>query len=182
MSTHEFSSNQLSIDAISKVFLEVSKTTLETATREEISYSSIIQKIPKISMKPDLACFVVFNGDYNGLMVINFTANAAVDMYQKYMMTMGMPEDELDSNYNSIEISDSIGEITNQLMGQVIKEIEDRYGLNAVFGQPKALSLNSAITLQIDSDYDENRRLSLKIGNYDFRIEISMEPSEFIQI
>lgn len=173
---------RLSIDEISKIFLTVTKATLETSTREEITFSSIIQKISKVSMKPDLACFVEFNGDYNGLVVINFSANAAVAIYKRYMIAMGMPEDELESNYNSSEISDSIGEITNQLLGQVIREIEDKFQLNAVFGQPKALSLNTPITLVIDSDYGENRRLSFRIGNYSFRIEISMENSEFIRV
>lgn len=173
---------QSSIDEISRTFLEVTKATLETSTAEKITYSSIIQRIPKVSMKPDLSCFVEFTGDYNGLVVINFSANAAVALYKKYMIVMGMPEDELESNYNSMEVSDSIGEITNQILGQVIKEIEEKFGLNAVFGQPKALSLNSAITLIIDADYGENRRLSFKIGNYSFRIEIAMEKSEFIQI
>lgn len=171
-----------SIDEISKVFLEITKTTLETSTKDTITYSSIIQKIPKVSMKPDLSCFVEFTGDYNGLVVINFSANAAVELYKKYMLAMGMPEDELENNYTSLEVSDSIGEITNQILGQVIKEIEDQFELNAVFGQPKALSLNSAITLIIDADYGENRRLSFKIGNYSFRIEIAMEKSEFIQL
>ncbi|MCP4671383.1 MAG: DUF3334 domain-containing protein, partial [Desulfobacula sp.] len=44
------------------------------------------------------------------------------------------------------------------------------------------LTLNSAITLVIDSDYGEHRRLSFKIGNYNFRIEIAMERTEFVNI
>jgi hypothetical protein len=67
-------------------------------------------------------------------------------------------------------------------MGQAVKDVGEAFGLNAVFGQPKALTLNSAITLVIDADYAENRRLSFKIGNYSFRIEIAMEHTEFIQI
>lgn len=173
---------QNSVDAISKIFLEITKTTLETTTQQNIAFSPIIQKIPKVRMKPDLTCFVEFNGDYNGLIVINLSANAAVELYKKYMITMGMPEDELENNFASPEIADSIGEITNQIMGQVMKDVEDKYELSALFGQPKALALNSAITLVIDTDYGENRRLSFKIGNYSFRIEIAMEKTEFISV
>ena len=94
--------------------------------------------------------------------------------------SMDMPKEELASTVASPEVSDTIGEITNQIMGRTVKEIEEKFKLNAVFGQPKALTLNSSITLVIDSDYRENRRLSFKIGNYSFRIEIAMEHTEFI--
>ncbi|MCK5165491.1 MAG: DUF3334 family protein [Desulfobacula sp.] len=173
---------RISIDEISKIFLKTAQHTLETSTKQEITYSSTIQKTPKVSMKPDLTCFVQFNGDYNGLVVINFSANAAFEIYKSYMKAMGMPENELAATVASPEVSDTIGEITNQVMGQLIKEIDDKYDLNAEFGQPKALTLNSSITLVIDSDYGENRRLSFRIGNYSFRIEIAMEHTEFILI
>lgn len=172
----------VSIDAISKIFLRTAQHTLETSTKQEVTYSNTIQKTPKISMKPDLTSFVQFNGDYNGLVVINFSANAAFEIYRSYMNAMGMPEDELASSVASPEVSDTIGEITNQVMGQLIKEVEEKYSLNADFGQPKALTLNSSITLVINSDYREHRRLSFKIGNYSFRIEIAMEHTEFVII
>ncbi len=170
----------ISIDEISKIFLKNAQKTLATLTRQEITFSRTIQKTPKVSMKPDLTSFVQFNGDYNGLVVINFSADAALEIYNSYMKAMGMPKEELVSTISSPEVTDTIGEITNQMMGQLTKEIEEAYQLNADFGQPKALTLNSSITLVIDSDYGENRRLSFKIGNYTFRIEIAMEHTEFI--
>ncbi len=172
----------ISIDEISKILLKTAQNTLETSTKQEVIYSSTIQKTPKVSMKPDMTCFVQFNGDYNGLVVINFTGSAAFEIYKSYMKTMGMPKEEIASTYADPDVSDTIGEITNQVMGQMVKDVEDAYNLNAVFGQPKALTLNSSITLVIDSDYGENRRLSFKIGNYSFRIELAMEHTEFILI
>ncbi len=172
----------VSIDEISKIFLTSARQTLEATTKQNITYSPTIQKTPKISMKPDLTCFVQFNGDYNGLVVMNFSADAAFEIYESYMMAMGMPKEELASTVASPEVTDTIGEITNQVMGHLIQEVEEHYNLNTVLGQPKALTLNSSITLVIDSDYGENRRLSFKIGNYSFRIEIAMEHTEFIII
>ncbi len=170
----------ISIDAISKVFLTTAQHTLEACTQLEVTYSSTIQKTPKVSMKPDLTCFVQFDGDYNGLVVVNFSANAAFAIYKSYMKTMGMPEDEIAATVDSPEVTDIIGEITNMVMGQLTKDVEEKYNLNAGFGQPKALTLNSAITLVIDSDYGEHRRLSFRIGNYNFRIELAMEHTEFV--
>lgn len=172
----------ISIDEISKIFLKTAQHTLETSTKQEVIYSSTIQKIPKVAMKPDLTSFVQFNGDYNGLVVMNFSADAAFEIYKSYMTAMGMPVEELATSVAAPEVSDAIGEITNQVMGQVIKDVEEKYRLNAEFGQPKALTLNSSITLVIDSDYGENRRLSFKIGNYNFRVGITMEHTEFILI
>ena len=172
----------ISIDEISKILLRTARHTLETLTKQEVNYSRTIQKTPKVSMKPDLTCFVQFNGDYNGLMVINFTDDAAFEIYKSYMTAMGMPKDELANTISSPEVTDTIGEITNQMMGQLTKDIDEQFQLNAHFGQPKALTLNSSITLVIDSDYGENRRLSFDIGNYNFRIEIAMEHAEFITI
>ncbi len=131
-------------------------------------------------MKPDLTCFVPVTGDYNGLVVMNFSADAAFEIYRSYMETMGIPKEELAATVAAPEVTDAIGEITNQIMGQLTKQIEDEFNLNASFGQPKALTLNSVITLVIDSDYRENRRLSFKIGNYSFRTELAMEHTEFI--
>lgn len=172
----------ISIDEISKIFLKTAQNTLETLTKQTVTYSKTIQKTPKVSMKPDLTCFVQFNGDYNGLVVINFSADAAFEIYKSYMTTMGIPKEELATSIAASEVSDTIGELTNQMMGQLIKEIEEAYELNADIGQPKALTLNSSITLVIDSDYGENRRLSFRIGNYSFRIELAMERAEFITI
>ncbi len=172
----------VSIDEISKIFLKTAQSNLETNTKQEITYSKTIQKTPKVSMKPDLTSFVQFNGDYNGLVVMNFSADAAFEIYKSYMLAMGIPKEELATTVASPEVTDTIGEITNQIMGQLIKDIEEKYELNAVFGQPKALTLNSSITLVIDSDYGENRRLSFKIGNYSFRIELAMEHTEFVII
>lgn len=172
----------ISIDEISKILLKTVQNLLQTSTKQEVVYASIIQKIPKVSMKPDLTSFVQFDGDYNGLLVLNFSADAAFEIYKSYMLAMGMPKEELANTVASPEVTDTIGEITNQLMGQLIKDVEEQFELNAVFGQPKALTLNSAITLVIDSDYGENRRLSFKIGNYSFRLELAMEHTEFVAI
>lgn len=172
----------VSIDEISKIFLTTAQHTLESITKQEVTYSLTIQKTPKISMKPDLTCFVQFNGDYNGLIVMNFSADAAFGIYKSYMKAMGMPKEDLATSVLSPEVADTIGELTNQIMGQLIKDIEEKYHLNATFGQPKALTLNSAITLVIDSTYGENRRLSFKFGNYNFRVGIAMEHTEFILI
>lgn len=50
---------------------------LSTATQNEINYSAMVQKINRTCLKPDIGCFVLFDGGFSGLVVINFTAAAA---------------------------------------------------------------------------------------------------------
>ncbi|MCG8551779.1 MAG: DUF3334 family protein [Desulfobacterales bacterium] len=175
----EISKNQ-SIDSISKLFLETTKAMLEQSTGKEINYANTIQKITRVCMMPDLTCFVQFYGDYMGLVIFNFSDEAAFEIYKHYMISMGMPEEELAISISDPEVADSIGEITNQLMGQLIKSVEEKYDLNASYGQPKALTISSAISLSINDTYTQNRRLSFRIDNSIFRIEIAMENSKFI--
>ena len=169
------------IDALTAIALQAVKKVLETNTKLPIKASSTVQRVPKVSMRPEIGCFVPFTGDYNGLVVMNFSAGAAMLLYKSYMVSMGLPEDELAKEYTNVEVPDSIGEMVNQIMGKITKLTEDSFGLSAYCSQPKALALNSAIILTIDTDYRENRRLSFAINNEKFYFELAMETSEFIQ-
>ncbi len=168
------------VDALTAIAIQAVKDVLEANTKTPIKASSTIQKVPKVSMKPEIGCFVPFTGDYNGLVVMNFSAGAALTLYRKYMTAMGLPEDELAKEYTNVEVPDSIGEMINQIMGKITKLTEDAFGLSAYCGQPKALALNSAIILTIDTDYRENRRISFSINNEKFYFELAMESAEFI--
>ncbi|MEA1933098.1 MAG: chemotaxis protein CheX [Thermodesulfobacteriota bacterium] len=170
------------IDFISGIFCQATKKTLEKSTKKLIKYSDTIQSIPKISLKPELGCFVQFSGDYNGLIVMNLSAKAAMDIYRNYMITMGLPEDDLAKNFTSSEVVDTMGEITNQVMGRAMRMIESKYDLCASFGQPKSLALNNAITLTPEQRYSDNRRMVFAIGTDRFTIELSMEKTEFISL
>ncbi|MBP8228443.1 MAG: DUF3334 family protein, partial [Pararheinheimera sp.] len=67
---------------------------LAAAGNDKVAYSPMVQKIQKTCLRPDLGCFVLFDGGFSGLVIINFTAQAAMEIYRKYMMSMGMPESE----------------------------------------------------------------------------------------
>ena len=169
------------IDALTASAVQAVRTVLETNTNLPIKASSTVQKVPKVSMRPGISGFVPFTGDYNGLVVMNFSAGAAMLLYRSYMMSMGLPEDELAKEYTNVEVPDSIGEMMNQIMGKTMKLTADSYDLSAFCSQPKAMSLNCSIILTIETDYREHRRLSFSVNNEQFYFEIAMESSEFIQ-
>lgn len=168
------------IDQVSSILCEAVETVLKASTHKKINYSPTIQSIPKVTMRPDIGCFVAISGDYNGLLVVNFSGQAAMNIYKSYMISMGMPENELSSHFTSNEVTDSIGEVVNQIMGEFMRAIAERFHLVAFCGQPKVLALNSTITLSIDSDYRDNRRISFSIEHDRFQVELAMEQTEFI--
>ncbi len=96
---------------------------LTSATSSQVSYSAMVQKINKTSLKPDFGCFVLFDGGFSGLVVINFTAKAALEIYTNYMRNMGMPEEELAISHTSDEVADVLGELMNQLVGDFTNKI-----------------------------------------------------------
>ena len=84
----------ITTDDILLVLCDSVKSVLATATNHPINYSAMVQKINKTCLKPDLGCFVLFDGGFSGLVIINFTAQAAIEIYQNYMLHMGIPENE----------------------------------------------------------------------------------------
>ena len=170
------------IDHLSGLLCKAVERVLNACTQKQINYSPTIQSIPKITMKPDVGCFVTLSGDYHGLLVMNFSGDAAMAIYKNYMLSMGLPENELSSHFTSNEVTDSIGEIVNQIMGEFMRLIAEEFFLVAFCGQPKVLALNSAITLTIDSDYRDNRRISFSIDHDRFQVELALEQTEFITL
>ena len=173
------------LNAISKIICECAKSVLDSVTGKEIFYAKTIQKVPVIHLKPDIGCFVLFSGDYSGLMIMNFAAEAAMSIYRNQMLQMGIPEEELAIEYTADDVVDSIGEVINQIIGTVRRSIEDQYELVASNTQPKAIALTTSIVLTIDApefDKDLCRKMSFKIEGHPFHISVSMEKTEFVSI
>ena len=171
------------VDIVAASFCGAVKQVLEASTKKSVKYSTTIQSTPRVSLRPDVGCFVQFTGDYNGLCVVNFSKEAAMSLYKGYMMAMGLPENELAKDYTTNEVPDSIGEMTNQFMGHSMRLVENKYNLTSFFGQPKALALTSSITLIPEADYSDNRRIVFVVEElYRFYLELSMEQTEFITL
>ena len=65
------------------VFLCSSVTkVLSRATNTTVAYSPMVQKITRTCLRPDIGCFALFDGGFSGLVVINFSAAAALEIYR----------------------------------------------------------------------------------------------------
>lgn len=170
---------------VSKIFSEAVQDVLGKSSGADVWVSPTVMKIPNVNLKPDVGCFVQFSGDYSGLIVTNFSADASMELYRLSMLRMGMTEEELATHYTSSEVVDSVGEMINQVIGNARQKIEQKYGLTAKNTQPKAIALNTAIVLSIDTrslDQEQCRKIIFKVNNHPFYLEFSLEKTEFLAL
>ncbi|MCF8068664.1 MAG: DUF3334 family protein [Desulfobacterales bacterium] len=172
-------------DDVLKILCKSTKKVLELTTKTEINFSPIIQKTSKTCLKPDIGCFVLFDGGFSGLVIINFSADSAVEIYKKYMMSMGLPENELASLHTSDEVADSLGELMNQIIGDFRVELERTLRVSVNQNQPKMIVINKELMVSIAAAIDRPlfSRISFKTSSgYPFYMETAIENTKFTQL
>ena len=128
---------------------------LQVATQCPIQYSGMVQRITKTCLKPDIGCFVLFDGGFSGLVIINFSAAAAMEIYERYMLSMGMAREELASSFTSDEVSNVMGELMNQVVGDFTGKVRRELQTHITQNQPKMLVLNKQVQLSVDANLDK---------------------------
>ncbi|PKO89168.1 MAG: DUF3334 domain-containing protein [Betaproteobacteria bacterium HGW-Betaproteobacteria-12] len=158
---------------------------LSIATQGDIRYSGMVQRITKTCLKPDIGCFVLFDGGFSGLVVINFSAQAAMELYESYMVSMGMAKGDLASSHTSDEVSNVMGELMNQIVGDFTGKVARELQTHITQNQPKMLALNKQVMLSVDTNLDkpEARRVTFFTGrNNIFYLELAIDRTEFIKL
>lgn len=158
---------------------------LSVATQCHIHYSGMVQRITKTCLKPDIGCFVLFDGGFSGLVVLNFSSQTAMELYESYMLNMGMPKSELASAHTSDEVSNIMGELMNQIVGDFTGKVRRELQTHITQNQPKMLVLNKQVVLSVDTHLDkpEARRVTFYTGrNNIFYLELAIDRTEFIKL
>lgn len=158
---------------------------LSRATESHIKYSPMVQKINKTSLKPDIGCFVLFDGGFTGLVVTNFSATAAMELYQNYMFRMGFPDTDIAIHHTADDVANILGELMNQVVGDFTGKIGRELNISITQNQPKMLALHKQIILSVDTNLDrpQVRRVSFTTAkNNIFYLELAMDKTEFIQL
>ncbi|ACA86477.1 conserved hypothetical protein [Shewanella woodyi ATCC 51908] len=158
---------------------------LSQTTDSQVSHAAMVQSITRTSLKPDLGCFSIFDGGFSGLVVINFSADAALEVYRGYMTHMGMPETEFAISHTSDEVGDVMGELMNQILGDFISKVSKQLQTSINQSQPKMLTINKQLTISVDTNLDDAvaRRVSFRTqNNHIFYLEFAMDKTEFIQL
>lgn len=158
---------------------------LSTATLSQIHFSGMVQRITKTCLKPDIGCFVLFDGGFSGLVVINFSAQAAMELYESYMLNMGMDKSSLAGAHTSDEVSNVMGELMNQIVGDFTGKVSRELQTHITQNQPKMLVLTKQVILSVDTNLDkpEARRVTFFTGrNNIFYLELAIDRTEFIKL
>lgn len=158
---------------------------LSVATQSDIHYSGMVQRITKTCLKPDIGCFVLFDGGFSGLVVLNFSSQSALELYESYMLHMGMDKAELATSHTSDEVSNVMGELMNQIVGDFTGKVARELQTHITQNQPKMLVLNKQVMLSVDTNLDqpESRRVTFYTGrNNIFYLELAIDRTEFIKL
>ncbi len=105
----------------------------------------------------DIGSFVSFKRDYNGILIMNFSGDAAVEIVSAYLKTMGMPEEDIPKNHTSDDVRNNIGEVVNQIIGKCRHLIQERYDLSAKSNIPAVVPITTPIGLTLESAHTEGQ-------------------------
>ena len=158
---------------------------LTAATHSQIHYSGMVQRITKTCLKPDIGCFVLFDGGFSGLVVLNFSAQTAMELYESYMLNMNMPKEDLAISHTSDEVSNVMGELMNQIIGDFTSKVRRELQTHITQNQPKMLVLNKQVQLSVDAnlDHPEARRVTFYTSkNHIFYLELAVDRTEFVKL
>ncbi|WP_284337161.1 DUF3334 family protein [Comamonas sp. NoAH] len=158
---------------------------LNVATTSQVQYSGMVQRIQKTYLKPDIGCFVLFDGGFSGLVIINLSAAAAMELYRSYLLNMGMSESDLASSHTSDDVSNVMGELMNQVVGDFTGKIRRELQTHITQNQPKMLVLNKQVQLSVDANLDnpQARRVTFYTANNNiFYLEFAVDSTEFIKL
>jgi chemotaxis protein CheY-P-specific phosphatase CheC len=136
-------------------------------------------------MRPDIGCFVLFDGGFTGLVVTNFTAQAAMEIYGDYMRNMGMPEEEIAHSHLSDDVSNVMGELMNQIVGDFTSKVREQLHTSITQNQPKMMAINKQVQISVDTTMDrpQARRVTFTTRNQNiFYLELAMDKTEFIKL
>jgi chemotaxis protein CheY-P-specific phosphatase CheC len=98
---------------------------------------------------------------------------------------MGMPESELARSHTSDEVSNIMGELMNQIVGDFTSKVRRELQTHITQSQPKMLVLSKQVMLSVDTHLDspETRRVTFYTGkNNIFYLELAIDHSEFIKL
>jgi hypothetical protein len=108
-----------------------------------------------------------------------------MEIYEKYMLHMGMPKSELVGSFTSDEVANILGELMNQIVGDFTGKVRRELQTNITQNQPKMLVLTKQVVLSVDTPLDrpEMRRVSFFTEqNNIFYLELAIDRTEFIKL
>jgi len=101
------------------------------------------------------------------------------------MKQMGIADNEISDQHTSDDVSNMLGELMNQIVGDFQGELEHQLSLSISQTQPKMLVINKELVLSINANIDrpQSRRVVFSTEQHKtFFLEMSMEKTDFIEL
>lgn len=155
---------------------------LSAATSHKVKYAPMVQRISKTTLTPDIGTFVMFTGSFSGMVVINFPKETAMELYSEYMTSMGISKKDQALNYTSEEVSNALGELMNQILGNFTKKVNDKLHTSITQSQPKMLAMPRELQISINVNLDNpiySKVTFTTEGSNVFFLELAMDNTEF---
>lgn len=155
---------------------------LTSATGTETRYTPLVQKITKTLLTPDIGTFVMFTGSFSGMVVINFPKETAMELYSLYLRNMGLSDEDMAKNYTQEEVSNTLGELMNQILGNFTRQVSEELHIRIDQSQPKMLVLPREVQISISVNLDNPKygkvTFHTESGNV-FYVELAMDDTTF---
>lgn len=172
-----------SILNIADIFRKATMEVIERSCNLKLISSKTAQIISTIEISKDVGSFVSFNGNYGGLMVINFDGDAALEIASANLRSMGLPDEEIPTYHLADDVISTIGELTNHIVGKARTNMETKYDLIARSNIPAVVPVTVPIGLVIKGPSVEGSqcvRLVFRTPqNHHFHMEICSETALF---
>lgn len=175
-----------SIIDFTTICVKATQEIIEAATGLKIGVSKTYQSVPNVKIAGDIGSFISIKGDYNGILIMNFSGDSAIEIVRAYLKRMGMPKNEIPTNYTSDDVRNNIGEIVNQITGKFRRLVQMRYDLSSKANIPAVVPITSPIGLLLESSNTEKQdciRVCLSTpSSHRFYVELSLEPLKLIEL
>jgi len=163
-----------------KVFSAAVRDLMQGQTGKPVQVSKTAMHITGIQMTGDIGAFVTFNGDYSGIMVLNFEGATALELVQDTLSRLGLPKEDIPTHHSNEEVRNNIGEFTNQAIGKCRTMIQDKFDLSARANIPAVVPITVPISLSMvakdpkDLEYVRVSFTTMKRNK--FYMELALEP------
>ncbi len=175
-----------SILLVADLFSKAARDIILRFCSVEVTVAKTAQFIPTVQISGDLGSFVSFDGDYSGLMVLNFSGTTALELVVASLKAMGMPDDDIPHHHQADDVVNSLGELTNHIIGRARTNVQNQYDLIAHATIPAVVPVNKPIGLVFKSTSAEETpciRISFRTPkNNHFHMELALEQTRFASL
>ncbi len=163
-----------------RLFSRAIKDIVLRTTKKNIRISKTAMRVDGVQVTGDIGAFVAFSGDYNGIMILNFEGDAALDIVSDSLRNMGLPEEDIPKHVGSDEVRQNIGEMANQCVGKGRSLVQEKFDLSAKANIPAVVPITVPIALSMVSKEPKNFecvRVSFTTEKrHKFYMELALEP------